>query len=287
MTNTDMDVLTLIRLNDFGIIDDKAFTEAIKKLHTKATPYNDKAVDSSSADKNTKAFNEIGDKIKKANDKTRSDRERTDDARVAIEIARKYVNTNPSPYTATYTPEQSNIRGGGATGVYKPDLFSGSILKPEQPCGGYGKTFSTDSFHLCDKSKREIAPPLTDSDWELAMKGVLDMLAQPAKKVEVIAYSENRTLVPEHAKQVLEWIDEAWTKKVDEYNSTKDKWKRVQYKDKDGKEVVEWIDVSTKSNKEAEDYEKWLSEDVVVEGDDAELNGLKHIFNLSITGSEC
>lgn len=299
----DTDTQNLIRLHTLGLIDDKAFTEAIKKLHLKANsqpaiePCNDhmsKAI--------TRPYNPISPLHP-----TTDVPFREDSSSGKSDLVKRWVSTG-SPYTATLTSEQSSV-----SGLYKPDPYSGSILKPEQP-------FITGSlkpepkliakyselpteYHDCKQSPCQhkwdgyrwidCSPTrdsrLTEVDWDYAMTNLLtkqDKEAVKKSRVDVVPYSENRSHLPDHAQMVLNWIDDAWKEKVDEYNATKPDWQRVQYTDDEGNEVVEWIE-KIQAEKELEAYKKFAEENVVVEGDDVQLNGLQHIFHLTIGKDEC
>lgn len=209
------------------------------------------------------------------------------------DLIKKWTSTG-SPLTATFTPTGSGMPMGLATS----DIYSGSILKPKAWPGG-----SSPTYHDCKQSPcqhqwngyrwvdysdaRE--GRLTEADWDYAMEGLLteqDKEAVKKGRVDVIEYSENRDHLPEHAQMVLNWIDEAWKDKVDEYNETKNDWQRIQYTDEEGNEIVEWIE-KIKAEKELEAYKTFLENNVVVEGDDVQLNGLQHIFHLSIGKDEC
>ncbi len=233
----DTDTQNLIRLHTLGLIDDKAFTEAIKKLHLKAN----------SQPAITRPYNPISPLHPTTDVPFREESSSGKTDKIT-----KYVSTG-SPLTATYTPEQSSV-----SGLYKPDPYSGSILKPEV-------------------------------DWDYAMTNLLteqDKEAVKKSRVDVVPYSENRSHLPDHAQMVLNWIDDAWKEKVDEYNATKPDWQRIQYTDDEGNEVVEWIE-KIQAEKELEAYKKFAEENVVVEGDDAQLNGLQHIFHLTVGKDEC
>lgn len=246
--NRSQNVNDLIRLHTLGLIDDKAFTEAIKKLHLKVNsqpaiePCNDhmsKAI--------TRPYNPISPLHPTIDVPFRED-----SSSGKSDLVKRWVSTG-SPYTATLTSEQSSV-----SGLYKPDPYSGSILKPEV-------------------------------DWDYAMTNLLtkqDKEAVKKSRVDVVPYSENRSHLPDHAQMVLSWIDDAWKEKVDEYNATKPDWQRIQYTDDEGNEVVEWIE-KIQAEKELESYKKFAEENVVVEGDDAQLNGLQHIFHLTIGKDEC
>lgn len=223
--NTDM--ASLIRLHNLGLINDKAFTEAVKKLNTTISSPLHPTVNRPDPNHVNVPFNQrIG---------TGSD-----------DLIKKWTSTG-SPLTATYTPD----------GLATSDIYSGSILKPE----GIDTTV-------------------------LANKVYGDGIFCASDRVDVVPYSENRNHLPDHAQMVLSWIDEAWKDKVDEYNATKGDWERIQYTDEENNEVVEWIE-KIKHEKDLETYKKFIEENVVVEGDDAQLNGLQHIFHLSIGKDEC
>lgn len=244
--NTDM--ASLIRLHNLGLINDKAFTEAVKKLNTTiSSPLHPTVNRPDPNHVNVPFIQRTG---------TGSD-----------DLIKKWTSTG-SPLTATYTPDgkgistpiqggSMGIQIGSAMGVINPDIYSGSILKPE----GIDTTV-------------------------LANKVYGDGVFCASGRVDVVPYSENRNHLPDHAQMVLSWIDEAWKDKVDEYNATKGDWERIQYTDEENNEVVEWIE-KIKHEKDLETYKKFIEENVVVEGDDAQLNGLQHIFHLSIGKDEC
>lgn len=281
----DTDTQNLIRLHTLGLIDDKAFTEAIKKLHLKAN----------SQPAITKPYNPISPLHP-----TTDVPFREDSSSGKSDLVKRWVSTG-SPYTATFTPEQSPI-----SGLAKQDLYSGSILKPEGNKDprliSYYSEIPTE-YHDCKQSPCQhkwngyrwidCSPTrdsrITEEDWDYAMSNLLtkqDKEAVKKSRVDVVPYSENRSHLPDHAQMVLNWIDDAWKEKVDEYNATKPDWQRIQYTDDEGNEVVEWIE-KIQAEKELEAYKKFAEENVVVEGDDAQLNGLQHIFHLTIGKDEC
>ena len=106
MTNKTNDMDTLIKLHNKGLIDDSAFTKAVKKLNEKAWPMTlpldvrDSDVPFIPSPLIDKPFiqSTIGKWTSKGN-----------------------------PLTATFTPTQHDDR---IQGLYVPDPFSGSILKP-------------------------------------------------------------------------------------------------------------------------------------------------------------
>ena len=218
---TDMDTLivsdmiTLITLHNKGLIDDTAFTKAVKKLNEKNSPLHDVPFTQRDIDPD---FGTLFDSV----------------------TGKKWVAKDKDIYKATFTPEQSDSK---LMGLYIPDPYSGSILK------------KSDIF-------------------ENTVNAIMRI-----PDVEVKVYSENRTQLPEHAKAMLEKFDEIWGKRVDEYNDSKDKWVRTITKDEDGNEVVEWV--------EKPPVLKDYPSEVIVEGDDADMNGLRHIFRLDIGEGEC
>lgn len=296
MTNTlnktnDMD--TLIKLHNKGLLDDSAFTKAVKKLNEKVTspldvhdsdvPFTQRDIDPS--------FGQIFDSV----------------------TGKKWVAKEDNMYKATFTPTQ---RDDKVQGLYVPDPFSGSILKKSEStsahasyynCGYCGEFLSNQEYHDCKKGlakklkegdvktegdkkfvwngyrwcdcSEDRESRLTDEDWNFAMVGILDLEAEDKPTVEVVVYSENRYHVPEHAKEMLEKFDEIWGRRVDEYNKSKDKWVRTVVKDEDGKEIVEWV--------EKPPVLKDYPSEVFVEGDDADINGLRHIFRLDIDEGDC
>lgn len=287
----DTDTQNLIRLHTLGLIDDKAFTEAIKKLHLKAN----------SQPAITRPYNDMPNKISPLHPTTDVPF-REDSSSGKSDLVKRWVSTG-SPYTATFTPEQSPI-----SGLAKQDLYSGSILKPEVDWDKSPKLIAKYSelpteYHDCKQSPCQhkwngyrwidCSPArdsrLTEEDWDYAMTNLLtkqDKEAVKKSRVDVVPYSENRSHLPDHAQMVLNWIDDAWKEKVDEYNATKPDWQRIQYTDDEGNEVVEWIE-KIQAEKELEAYKKFAEENVVVEGDDAQLNGLQHIFHLTVGKDEC
>lgn len=60
-------------------------------------------------------------------------------------------------------------------------------------------------------------------------------------EVDVVPYTENRSHLPQHAQDVLAWIDEAWDKTFREYNDTKEDWERYEFTDEDGIIKAGWI----------------------------------------------
>lgn len=131
-------------------------------------------------------------------------------------------------------------------GLYSPDIYSDSILKPEH------KNPST---------------------------------------LEVIQYeSTKHNNLPEHARQMIEWIEEAEYEMLYNYMNSKDEWTRLVSINEDGTEKITWIHKDEVVNDVIEDYEKFLvgglaevekgyAVPVEYEG---ELVALKKMFNLSI-----
>lgn len=328
ITDRNAQIEQLIRLNNDGFIDDGAFISAIKKVYEKAYPVGSKVTSPlggagiASPFSPSSAVGGMGHSISGTSYKS------------AESKLRASYDIDPHFGVPVDSVAGVPIVDGKLTtvsGLAKPDIYSGSILKPSDihknsvnavvrghPCRWCGLIVSNHAYHDCKKGTQtqkdfevgqitedidtgkkflwngyrwidcspERESRLTDEDWEFAMTGSLKINSKPKQEVTVIAYSENRSHVPEHAKQMLEWIDEAWGKKVEEYNNSKPDWSRVVEKDEDGNELIEW------RNKEVDDsllqaYQNFITNDVVVEGDDADINGLQHIFNLDISKNEC
>lgn len=131
-------------------------------------------------------------------------------------------------------------------GLCVPDIYSGSILKPEH------KNPST---------------------------------------LEVVQYeSTKHDNLPEHARQMIEWIEEAEYEMLYNYMNSKDEWTRLVNIKEDGSEEIVWVHKSEVVDDVVEDYEKFLvgglaevekgyAVPVEYEG---ELVALKKMFNLSI-----
>ena len=278
ITDRNAQIEQLIRLNNDGFIDDGAFISAIKKVYEKAYPVGSKVTSPlggagvASPFSPSSAIGGLGRSISGTSYKSTESK------------LRASYDIDPHFGVPVDSVAGVPIVDGKLTtvsGLAKPDIYSGSILKPNDT----DKNFLWNGYRWIDCSP-ERESRLTDEDWEFAMTGALKFNSRPKQEVTVIAYSENRSHVPEHAKQMLEWIDEAWGKKVEEYNNSKPDWSRVVEKDEDGNELIEW------RNKEVDDsllqaYQDFITNDVVVEGDDADINGLQHIFNLDISKNEC
>lgn len=67
-----------------------------------------------------------------------------------------------------------------------------------------------------------------------------DMVYREDKVYDNLLYREDRSHLPEHAKAVLEAMDEVWYEKVKEYNDTKHKYVRITIEDEEGNEIVTW-----------------------------------------------
>lgn len=240
----------IIHLHTIGLIDDKAFIEAIKKIHKgKAypvtTPLQTKPVPLPSSD-NDNPFNKPP-----FNDNPFVNK-------VGDQIPNRWVDSKRSPLTATYTPQQ-NIRERAV-----------GIIKGEGWCRLCGKNVHYGEYHDCKDGKvttgssnirySEVAPSLTDKEWNYAMRESLKGKGENA--VEVVPYTENRTHLPVHARAILEMIDEAWDSARKNYEDTKDDWQRFEYKNNKGEVEVKWHQRKDKS---------------VVE-----LDALKDMFNLEI-----
>lgn len=109
--------------------------------------------------------------------------------------------------------------------------------------------------------------------------------------LEVIQYeSTKHNNLPEHARQMIEWIEEAEYEMLYNYMNSKDEWTRLVSINEDGTEKITWIHKDEVVNDVVEDYEKFLvgglaevekgyAVPVEYEG---ELVALKKMFNLSI-----
>jgi hypothetical protein len=109
--------------------------------------------------------------------------------------------------------------------------------------------------------------------------------------LEVIQYeSTKHNHLPEHARQMIEWIEEAEYEMLHDYMNSKEEWTRLVKIKADGSEEIVWIHKSELVNDVIEDYEKFLvgglaevekEYEVPVEYE-GELVALKKMFNLSI-----
>lgn len=262
--NKDMD--TLISLHNRRVISDSAFTEAVKKLNEKAFPAN---LDLDVHDGDVPFMpSPLVDKP-------------------FIQSTIGKWTAKDSPYKATFTPTQHDDK---IQGLYTPDPYSGSILKPEQDSitKNYLDGILKKEEYDTSWCRKEDYPFIFSHDCTWCGESVrsdeyhdckMGLLNKKPIELDVVVYSENRTHVPEHARSLLEKLDEVWAKRVDDYNNSKDDWERTVVKDEDGNEVVEWkAKLVTLKNPPT---------DVVVEGDDADINGLRHIFRLDIGEGGC
>jgi hypothetical protein len=109
--------------------------------------------------------------------------------------------------------------------------------------------------------------------------------------LEVVEYeSTKHDNLPEYARQMIEWIEEAEYEMLHNYMNSKDEWTRLVKIKADGSEEIVWIHKSEVVNDVIEDYEKFLvgglaevekgyAVPVEYEG---ELVALKKMFNLSV-----
>lgn len=167
--------------------------------------------------------------------------------------------------------------GNGISGVASSDIYSGSILKPD-----------FQEYHDCKQSPCPHIKP---------KRGTLKNIEKnKPSTLEIVTYEDTvPNHLPEHARMVIQWINEEVAKQIEQYEETKDDWVRLVDVDEDGKEHIRWVEKS-EVDAVVDEFNKFFAEvesnyadelnkrEVVVEGDDAAINGLQHIFNLHVSG---
>lgn len=163
------------------------------------------------------------------------------------------------------------------SGLATPDIYSGSILKPD-----------FQEYHDC---KQNPCPHIKPK------RGTLKNIEKnKPSTLEIVTYEDTvPNHLPEHARMVIQWINEEVAKQIEQYEETKDDWVRLVDVDEDGKEHIRWVEKS-EVDAVVDEFNKFFAEvesnyadelnkrEVVVEGDDAAINGLQHIFNLHVSG---
>lgn len=162
-----------------------------------------------------------------------------------------------APKTTTLEARYFKV-GDGISGIATPDIYSGSILKPK--------------------------------------RGTLNIEKNKPSTLEIVTYEDTvPNHLPEHARMVIQWINEEVAKQIEQYEETKDDWVRLVDVDEDGQEHIHWVEKS-EVDAVVDEFNKFFAEvesnyadelnkrEVVVEGDDAAINGLQHIFNLHVSG---
>lgn len=132
---------------------------------------------------------------------------------------------------------------------------------------------STELNELLDKLERQ-AEEQEEKELHTYFSEIDDKRKKPSDVHENIEYRENRDYLPEHAKVVLGWLDDAWNERVREYNETKAEWSRTIKIDKNGVELISWEYIPLKKQEELS-----LTRD-------EEIEQLQRAFNLSVGDSE-
>ena len=165
-------------------------------------------------------------------------------------------------------------------GLCVPDIYSGSILKPEH------KNLST----------REIWEGLIPRTEAKDVKDYFTVAKEVKRKLpsnlEVVPYvADKHAHLPDYAREMIEMIEEAEYEALNNYLNSKEQWSRNVVIDEEGNEVVTWVHVSEQAlDPELEEYKKFLaSSSFDVENDKSvpvtwkgETVALQTLFNLHV-----
>lgn len=206
---------------------------------------------------------------------------------------------------------------GSVNGLCVPDIYSGSILKPEH------KNISTrdlweqlnsleipkydedlDGYMDASRKEYEIRKKLVEATvspevQELHKKAGWGAGYLPSKKreqkpstLEVVPYvADKHAHLPDYAREMIEMIEEAEYEALNNYLNSKEQWSRNVVIDEEGNEVVTWVHVSEQAlDPELEEYKKFLaSSSFEVENDksvpvswEGETVALQTLFNLHV-----